>query len=54
MKQDWRHSPGLEYDATTTWRFRQLVGNRVCRRRRLALENHHDSAVENANMRLVH
>jgi 3',5'-cyclic AMP phosphodiesterase CpdA len=54
VKQDRRHSSRLEYDATTTWRFRQFAGDRVCRRRRLALVNHHAFAVENANMRLVH
>ena len=54
VKQDRRHSPGLEYDATTAWRFRELDRNRRCRRRRLALVNHHAFAVENANMGLIH
>src|SRR4029077_323701 len=54
VKQDRRHSPRLEYDTKTTWRFRQFVGDRLCGRRRLALANHHAFAVENANMRLVH
>src|SRR5271165_5399746 len=53
VKQDRRHATRLEYDATTTWRFRQLAGDRFCRRRRLALPNHHAFAIENANMRLV-
>ena len=54
VKQDRRHSSGLEYDATTTWRFRQFAGDRLRRRRRLALVNHHAFAIENANMRLIH
>src|SRR5580704_14173603 len=54
VEQDRRHPPRLEYDATTTWRFRQFAGDRFCRRRRLALVNHHAFAIENANMRLVH
>jgi hypothetical protein len=54
VKQDWRHSSGLEHDATTTRRFRQFAGDRLCCRRRLALANHHAFTVENANMRLVH
>jgi hypothetical protein len=44
----------LEYDATANWRFRQLSGDRLCCRRRLALANHHAFAVEHANIRLVH
>jgi hypothetical protein len=31
VKQDRRHSSGLEYDATTPWRFRQFAGDRICR-----------------------
>src|ERR1700689_2324474 len=54
VEQDRRHSPGLEYDAMTSWRFRQFVSDRLRRRRRLALVNHHAFAVENANMRLIH
>ena len=54
VKQDRRHSSSLEHDATTTRRFRQFVGDRLRRRRCLALANHHAFAVENANMRLVH
>ena len=54
VEQDRRHSPRLEYDATTTRRFRQFVGDRLRSRLRLALANHHAFAVENANMRLVH
>src|SRR5580692_4854180 len=54
VKQDRRHPSRLEHDATTTWRFRQFAGDRLCRRRRLALVNHHAFAIENANMRLVH
>jgi hypothetical protein len=54
VEQDRHHASRLEYDATTTWRFRQFAGDRVCRRRRLALMNNHTLAVENANMRLVH
>ena len=54
VEQDWRHSPRLEYDATTTWRFGQFVGDCLRSRLRLALANHHAFAVENANMRLVH
>jgi hypothetical protein len=37
-----------------TRRFRQLAGDRLRSRLRLALANHHALAVENANMRLVH
>jgi hypothetical protein len=37
MKQDRRHSPRLENNATTTWRFRQLNGDRLRRGRCLAL-----------------
>jgi hypothetical protein len=47
-------APRLEDDATTTWRFRQCAGDRLGRRRRLALMNQDPFAVENANMRLVH
>ena len=54
VKQDRRHSPRLEYDATTTRRFGQFVGDSLRTRLRLALANHHAFAVENANMRLVH
>src|SRR5712671_4460987 len=54
VEQDWRHASGLEYDPTTTRRFRELVRDRLRRRRRLALMNDHAFAVENANMRLVH
>src|SRR5271155_2811999 len=54
VEQDRRHSPRLEYDATTTRRFGQFVGDRLRSRLRLALANHHAFAVENANMRLVH
>ena len=43
VKQDWRHSPSLEHDAT----------DRLGRRCRLALANYHAFAIENANMRLV-
>src|SRR5271165_643920 len=49
VKQDRRHSPRLEYDATTTRRFRELDRNRRCRRRRLALVNDHAFAVDNTN-----
>ena len=41
VEQDRRHSPRLEYDATTTRRFRQFVGDRLRRRLGLALANHH-------------
>jgi hypothetical protein len=54
VKEDRRHSPRLKHDPTTTWRFRQFVGDRLRGRLRLALANHHAFAVENANMRLVH
>ena len=54
VKQDWRHSSGLEHDAMTTWRFRQFAGDRLRRRLGLALANHHAFVIENANMRLVH
>ena len=54
VEQDRRHSRRLEYDSTTTWRFREFDGDRLCRRRRLALANHHAFAVEYANMGLVH
>ena len=45
---------GLEHDATTTWRLRQLVRDRLCGRRRLALANDHAFAVENEDVGLVH
>src|SRR5271170_1919279 len=54
VEQDRRHSPRLEYDATTTRRFGQFVGDRLRSRLCLALANHQAFAVENANMRLVH
>ena len=54
VKQDRRHSPRLEYDATTTRRFRQFAGDRLCCRRRLALANDRPFTVKNANLRLVH
>src|SRR5277367_1033573 len=54
VKQDRRHSPRLEYDAMTTWRFRQFAGDSLRRRLGLALANHHALAIENANMRLIH
>src|SRR5580658_6871469 len=54
VEQDRRHASGLEYDPTTAWRFRQFAGDRLRRRRRLALVNHHVFAVDNANMRLIH
>ena len=54
VKQDRRHASRLEHDPTTTWRFRQFAGDRLRRRLRLALANHHAFAIENANMRLVH
>ena len=54
VKQDRRHSPRLEYDATTTRRFGQFVGDRLRSRLRLALANDHAFAIENANMSLVH
>src|SRR5271154_170378 len=54
VKQDRRHSPRFAYDATTSWRFRQLVDDRLCGRRRLALANDRAFAVENADVGLVH
>ena len=54
VKQDRRHSPGLEYDATTTRRFRELDRNRRRRRRRLALMNDHAFAIDDADVGLVH
>src|ERR1700733_4379274 len=54
VKQDRRHASGLEYDATTTWHFRQFAGDSLRRRLRLALANHHAFAIENTNMRLIH
>ena len=54
VEQDRRHASGLEYDPTTAWRFRQFAGDRLRRRRRLALVNHHAFAIDNANMRLIH
>ena len=50
VKQDRRHASGLEYDPTTARRFRQLVRDRVCHRRRLAFIDNSALAVENANM----
>src|SRR5580704_7110653 len=54
VEQDRRHASGLEDDPTTARRFRELVRDRLRRRRRLALVNHHAFAVDNANMRLIH
>ena len=54
VEQDRRHASGFEYDPTTTWRFRELVRDRLRGRCRLALVNHHAFAVENADMGLVH
>ena len=54
VKQDRRHSPRLEYNPTATRRFRQFAGDRLRRRRRLALANDRPFTVKNANMRLVH
>ena len=54
VEQDRRHSPRLEYDATTTWRFRELDRNRRRRRRRLALMNDHAFAIDDADVGLVH
>jgi hypothetical protein len=47
-------SAGLGRDATTTWRLRQLVRDRLCGRRRLSLAYDHAFAVENADVGLVH
>src|SRR5271169_2040990 len=54
VEQDRRHSPGLEYDAATTWRFRELDRNRPYRRRRLALVNDRAFAIDDADVGLVH
>jgi hypothetical protein len=54
MKQDRRHSPRLENNATTTWRFRQLNGDRLRRGRCLALVNDRAVSVDNADMGLLH
>ena len=54
VEQDRRHTPSLEHDPTATRRLGQLVSNRLCCRRRLALVNHRAFAVENADMGLVH
>src|SRR5277367_5872529 len=54
VKQDRRHSPRLEYNPTTTRRFRQFAGDPLCYRCRLALANDRPFTVKNANMRLVH
>src|SRR5277367_6919660 len=54
VEQDRRHSPRLEYDATTTRRFRQFAGDPLCCRCRLALANDRSFTVKNANMRLIH
>ena len=53
MKQDRRHSPRLENNATTTWRFRQLNGDRLRRRRCLALVSDRAVSVDNAEMCLL-
>ena len=54
MEQDRRHASGLEHDPTTARRFRQLVGDRPSRRRRLALVNDRAFAADNADVGLVH
>src|ERR1700756_1856182 len=54
VKQDRRHSPRLEYDATTTWRSRELDRNRRWRRRDLALVNDDAFAIDDADVGLVH
>src|SRR6516225_12489800 len=54
MEQDRRHASGLEYDPTTARRFRQLVRDRLCGRRRLALVDNSALAIQNADARLVH
>src|SRR5579864_8932142 len=50
VEQDRRHSPRLEYDATTTWRSRELDRNRRWRRRRLALVNDDAFAIDDADV----
>src|SRR5271166_5561905 len=50
VEQDRRHASGLEDDPPTAWRFRQFAGDRLCRRRRLALANDNTFAVENADV----
>jgi hypothetical protein len=54
VEQDRGHSSRFEYNPTTTWRFRQLIGDRLRRRRCLAFVNDLAFAVENADMGLVH
>ena len=54
MVEHRRHPAGLEYDATTTWRFRQLICDRLRHRRCLTLTNDHAFAVDNADVGLIH
>jgi hypothetical protein len=54
VEEDRRHSTRLEHDAATTRRFRQLNGDRLRRRRRLALVNDLAFAIDNADVGLVH
>jgi hypothetical protein len=54
VKQNRRHPPRLEYDATTTRRLRQLVRDRVRHRRRLAFIDNSALTVENADVGLIH
>jgi hypothetical protein len=52
VEQDRRHASSFENDPTTARRFRQLAGDRLWRRRRLALVNELVFPVENANIGL--
>ena len=54
VEQDRRHATSLEDDPTTTRRFRQLVSDRLRRRRRLALVDNSAIAVDNADVSFVH
>jgi len=50
VEQDRRHASGLEDDATTARRLRQLVRDRLSQRRRLAFVNDHAFAVDDADV----
>src|ERR1700758_2611189 len=53
MEQDRRHAPSLEDNPMATRRFRQLVSDRLRRRRRLALVDNSAIAIDNADVSFV-
>ena len=54
MEQDRRHESNLEDDLMAARRFRQLVSDRLRRRRRPALVDNSAIAVDNADVSFVH